>query len=111
MAFRLADANSQLQKLREEWQHSDREKDAEIAALKLQIPRWIPVSERLPAFTGRGIWSEPVLTVVDWSKFGGIKEQRVQRYVKAGDKEEWEEYGSDATVTHWQPRPEFPEAE
>lgn len=77
----------------------------EIEKLRRQLPRWIPVEERLPEDRG------DVLVAAYWHERWGVYmgwcvPERVawSVHIGIGDR-------NDVAVTHWMPLPEPPEAE
>lgn len=77
----------------------------EIEKLRGQLPRWIPVTERLPEDRG------DVLVVAYWHERWGVymgwcapERAAWSVHIGIGDR-------SDIAVTHWMPLPEPPEVE
>ena len=91
-----ADAIEELQKQVLEWQTSRDLERSLCSVMEMQIPRWIPVTERLPSEKDRylTVSIEPWFgtTVVDTMRWSGV----------------WMYDGrqTEATVTHWMPLPE-----
>ena len=91
----------------------------ENAELRARVPKWIPVTERLPEEDGAYL-----VTTNCFGKYQGINicwfakdGETVDEYELAGQKYVWYfydgEYGyvSTDSVTHWMPLPEPPKGE
>ena len=79
-----------------------RELEDELAEAKSRVPRWIPVSERLPEDV------QHVLVVV----FGIVKQaifdpKKKKLFTICG--QQWERKNFAENITHWMPLPEPPE--
>ena len=95
-----ADAIEELQRQIDAWVEPERK------ALIKSLPRWIPVTERLPEvdlrvltfarFKGDGSW------FMDISSFSGVTNHGIPTF--------WG-YGEGMVVTHWMPLPEPPKEE
>ena len=74
----------------------------ERAAKAQAVPKWVPVSERLPEHKD-GLWSDPVIAMTDTGNIyrlsycGGW--QRTSEFMASGS----------SKVTHWMPLPSAPE--
>ena len=79
----------------------------EIERLRAQLPRWIPVEERLPATESWGA-SKVVLGIVQ--NESGYPPPNPCFCVYLGN-QQWTIRGRMATITHWMPLPEPPEVE
>lgn len=79
----------------------------EIEKLRGQVPRWIPVTERLPATESWGA-SRVVLGIVQHES--GYPPPNPCFCVYLGN-QQWTIRGRMATITHWMPLPEPPEVE
>ena len=79
----------------------------EIEKLRGQLPRWIPVEERLPATESWGA-SKVVLGIVQ--NESGYPPPNPCFCVYLGN-QQWTIRGQMATITHWMPLPEPPEEE
>lgn len=79
----------------------------EIEKLRGQVPRWIPVTERLPATESWGA-SRVVLGIVQ--NESGYPPPNPCFCVYLGN-QQWTIRGRMATITHWMPLPEPPEVE
>ena len=77
----------------------------EIDRLRAQLPRWIPVDERLPATESWGA-SKVVLGIVQ--NESGYPPPNPCFCVYLGN-QKWRIRGRMATITHWMPLPEPPE--
>lgn len=93
--FPGADTIEELQKQVLEWQKSRDLERSLCEVLEKQIPRWIPVTERLPENDGRYlVCNQPYKA--QWVM--------IQEY--------WKDSGwSGSSVTHWMPLPEPPKEE
>ena len=80
----------------------------EIEGLRMQLPRWIPVTERLPEV------GEPVFAIVSGKPLENVELigalQLATLYNDGWCVEPWPEWQG-AVVTHWMPLPEPPEVE
>ena len=79
----------------------------EIEKLRGQVPRWIPVTERLPETESWGA-SKVVLGIVQ--NESGYPPPNPCFCVYLGN-QQWTIRGRMATITHWMPLPEPPEVE
>ena len=79
----------------------------EIEKLRGQVPRWIPVTEQLPATESWGA-SKVVLGIVQ--NESGYPPPNPCFCVYLGN-QQWTIRGRMATITHWMPLPEPPEVE
>lgn len=79
----------------------------EIEKLRGQLPRWIPVEERLPETESWGA-SKVVLGIVQ--NESGYPPPNPCFCVYLGN-QQWTIRGRMATITHWMPLPEPPEVE
>ena len=79
----------------------------EIDRLRAQVPRWIPVEERLPELQNCGA-SKVVLGIVQ--NESGYPPPNPCFCVYLGN-QQWTIRGRMATITHWMPLPEPPEVE
>jgi hypothetical protein len=79
----------------------------EIDRLREQVPRWIPVEERLPELQNWGA-SKVVLGIVQ--NESGYPPPNPCFCVYLGN-QQWTIRGRMATITHWMPLPEPPEVE
>ena len=79
----------------------------EIEKLRGQVPRWIPVDERLPKTESWGA-SKVVLGIVQ--NESGYPPPNPCFCVYLGN-QKWRIRGRMATITHWMPLPTDPEAE
>lgn len=79
----------------------------EIEKLRRQVPRWIPVDERLPATESWGA-SKVVLGIVQ--NESGYPPPNPCFCVYLGN-QQWTIRGRMATITHWMPLPTDPEVE
>ena len=79
----------------------------EIEKLRGQLPRWIPVEERLPELQNWGA-SKVVLGIVQ--NESGYPPPNPCFCVYLGN-QKWRIRGRMATITHWMPLPEAPEVE
>lgn len=79
----------------------------EIEKLRGQVPRWIPVEERLPETKSWGA-SKVVLGIVQ--NESGYPPPNPCFCVYLGN-QQWTIRGRMATITHWMPLPELPEEE
>ena len=79
----------------------------EIEKLRGQLPRWIPVTERLPELQNWGA-SKVVLGIVQ--NESGYPPPNPCFCVYLGN-QQWTIRGRMATITHWMPLPEPPEVE
>lgn len=79
----------------------------EIEKLRAQMPRWIPVTERLPELQNWGA-SKVVLGIVQ--NESGYPPPNPCFCVYLGN-QQWTIRGRMATITHWMPLPEPPEVE
>ena len=79
----------------------------EIEKLRGQVPRWIPVTERLPATESWGA-SRVVLGIVQ--NESAYPPPNPCFCVYLGN-QQWTIRGRMATITHWMPLPEAPEVE
>lgn len=79
--------------------------EKEIEKLRGQVPRWIPVEERLPATDSWGV-SKVVLGIVQ--NESGYPPPNPCFCVYLGN-QQWTIRGRMATITHWMPLPEPPE--
>lgn len=79
----------------------------EIDRLRAQVPRWIPVEERLPELQNWGA-SKVVLGIVQ--NESGYPPPNPCFCVYLGN-QQWTIRGRMATITHWMPLPEPPEVE
>lgn len=79
----------------------------EIERLRGQVPRWIPVTERLPATESWGA-SRVVLGIVQ--NESAYPPPNPCFCVYLGN-QQWTIRGRMATITHWMPLPEAPEVE
>lgn len=79
----------------------------EIEKLRAQLPRWIPVEERLPETESWGA-SKVVLGIVQ--NESGYPPPNPCFCVYLGN-QQWTIRGRMATITHWMPLPEPPEEE
>ncbi len=72
-----------------------------IQSFESQIPRWIPVSERLPEKDGLYLINDPLEYVVEsrWFQLNSCNQMDLDT------KEAW------GNVTHWMPLPPAPEEE
>lgn len=77
----------------------------EIDRLRAQVPRWIPVEERLPELQNWGA-SKVVLGIVQ--NESGYPPPNPCFCVYLGN-QQWTIRGRMATITHWMPLPEPPE--
>ena len=79
----------------------------EIEKLRGQVPRWIPVTERLPATESWGA-SRVVLGIVQNESVYPPPNPCFCVYL---GNQQWTIRGRMATITHWMPLPEPPEVE
>ena len=99
-----ADAIEELQKITTHYEEESKgwwlaacDAKEERERLKEQIPKWIPVTERLP---------EKYVSVWTYSKFGMLQDEYIGEY-------DGENYFARQTthVTHWMPLPQPPKTE
>ena len=79
----------------------------EIEKLRGQIPRWIPVKERLPELQS---WGASTLVLGIVQNESGYPPPNPCFCVYLGN-QKWRIRGRMATITHWMPLPEPPEVE
>ncbi len=77
----------------------------EIEKLRAQVPRWIPVKERLPELQS---WGASTLVLGIVQNESGYPPPNPCFCVYLGN-QKWRIRGRMATITHWMPLPEPPE--
>ena len=82
----------------------------EIEGLRAQLPRWIPVTERLPELQSWGA-SEVVLGLIKSENAPSLNKLHNLTLCVYCDNGIWSMPGRYVAITHWMPLPEPPEVE
>lgn len=82
----------------------------EIEGLRAQVPRWIPVEERLPELQSWGA-SEVVLGLIKSENAPSLNKLHNLTLCVYCDNGIWSMPGRYVAITHWMPLPEVPEVE
>lgn len=97
-----ADAIAELQQIAGHYEECAKDYFKDVCYYKERVPKWIPVTERLPKY---GDW---VLGIGPKKGYHICEYRGIMHFLYSGDSPWFSAKGRSLTITHWMPLPEPP---